>query len=465
MWTDIIKYLSQIFLYFIIFLICLGYMLLVQNRERIRDNWENYRCNPIVMPFASYFGHNAAENFEGCLSVSFKMFFDMLMAPFNAMLSMISGLLGNLVTQLNFIRNLTAPIREFVQSAAKSVFKKTENLMNVVMFTFLKMNDILKRVFANFRLMVYTLEATQMTLTSTWNGPIGKATRFWAPAIDFFCFAASTPIKMRSGEHKSISRLVIGNELYESSRVYGLLRSIAPDYMYNYKNIIVAGGHFVKDIDGVWRPVEQSTIAIKIKTPPSIQYIYSVWTTNHKLCVNDIEFADYDETVQTLQLQKKMVCRQLEIEYNDIQKRSESIEIDLVQETEPEPNLLHADIQILLCNKTWKPISQLEMDDELFPKGNRIVAQIQKCMPITMCNGYGIGNIVYDNHQWNLLSNIQKNTELDVIRNEICFNIATTRGFFITRDYIVRDYLELSSAPQIFDIIENMNIIKLNMNH
>jgi len=448
MWTDIIKYLGQILLYFLIFLYCLGYILLVENRQTIRDNWDNYRCNPLVMPFASYFGHNPSENLEGCLSVSFKMFFDMLMAPFNGIMSMISGLLGNLVTQLNFIRNLTAPIREFVNFAVKSVFKKTENLMNVVMFTFLKMNDILKRVFANFRLMVYTLEATQMTLTSTWNGPIGKMARFWAPAIDFFCFAASTPVKMRSGEHKCISQLVIGDELYDSSCVYGILCSNPPEYMFNYKNIIVAGGHFVKDVDGLWRPVEQSPIAIKIKTPVSVQRIYSIWTTNHRIFSNDIEFADYDDTVETLPLQKKMICRQLEIDTPPEQKYNE--------------NVLRDDIEILLGNMSWKPISQLELGDELFPKGNRIVAKIQKRTSTKMQNGYGIGNIVYDASKWNLLSNIQSNQQF-TIHNEISYNIATTRGFFITRNYIVRDYLELSSSPEIFDIIENMNIIQLNI--
>ena len=449
MWTDIIKYLSQIFLYFIIFLSCVGYLLLVQNRQKIIDDWENYRCNPLVMPFASYFGHNASENLEGCLSVSFKMFFDMLMAPFNGMMSMISGLLGNLVTQLNFIRNLTAPIREFVKSAAQSVFKKTENLMNVVMFTFLKMNDILKRVFANFRLMVYTLEATQMTLTSTWNGPIGKMTRFWAPAADFFCFDATTPIKMCDGKHKSISQLVIGDELYESSRVYGLLWSNPPEYMYNYKNIIVAGGHFVKDVDGIWRPVEQSPIAIKMKTPSSIQRIYSIWTTTHTMFSNDIEFADYDETTKTLPLQKKMIGWQLGI---DIKQDHQ----------EPNENVLRADIEILLSSMNWKPVSQLEIGDELFPIGNSIVAKIQKCMPTKMRNGYGVGNIVFNDSKWNLLSNIHSNQQF-TIYNEIAYNIATTRGFFITRNYIIRDYLELSSSPEIFDIIENMNILQLNI--
>lgn len=458
MWTDIIKYLSQILLYFIIFLICLGYMLLVENRQKIRDDWDHYRCNPLVMPFASYFGHNPAENFEGCLSVSFKMFFDVLMAPFNGMMSMISGLLGNLVTQLNFIRNLTAPIREFIKSAAQSVFKKTENLMNVVMFTFLKMNDILKRVFANFRLMVYTLEATQMTLTSTWNGPIGKMVRFWAPAADFFCFAGFTPIKMLSGHDKYISQLVIGDELYPSSRVYGILCSIAPEYMYNYKNVIVAGGHFVNDIDNIWRPVEQSPIAIKIKTPSSIQRIYSIWTTNHKICINDIEFADYDETVQTLAIQKQMICQQMDIEYTVKTPISE------LTGPEPEPNLLHADVEILMHDLTWKPISHLKLNDELFPKGNYIVAQIQKCIPTNMRNGYGLGNIVYDNNKWKLFSTIQIRQPL-IINKETCYNIATKRGFFITRNYIVRDYLELSSAPEIFDIIEDMNILLLNMNH
>jgi hypothetical protein len=157
-----------------------------------------------------------------------------------------------------------------------------------------------------------------------------------------------------------------------------------------------------------------------------------------------------------------MICSQLEIEYNDTPIAREFIEIDI--EHEPEPNLLHADIEILAHDLTWKPISQLKINDELFPQGNRVVAKIHKCIPTTMWNGYGIGNIVYDNHQWNLLSNIQSSQSLTIHR-ESSYNIATTRGFFITRRYIVRDYLELSSAPRIFDIIEEMNILRLNLNH
>ena len=107
-------------------------------------------------------------------------------------------------------------------------------------------------------------------------------------------------------------------------------------------------------------------------------------------------------------------------------------------------------------------ISQLEIGDELFPEGNRIVSKIQKCVSTKMQNGYGIGNIVYDDSKWNLLSNIHSNQQF-TIHNEIAYNIATSRGFFITRNYIIRDYLELSSSPEIFDIIENMNILQLNI--
>ena len=35
----------------------------------IKNNWPQYRCNPLVMPFAGYFGHDPAENFNECINL------------------------------------------------------------------------------------------------------------------------------------------------------------------------------------------------------------------------------------------------------------------------------------------------------------------------------------------------------------------------------------------------------------
>ena len=35
--------------------------------KKIKDNWAEQRCSPMIMPFASIFGYNTKENFEFCM--------------------------------------------------------------------------------------------------------------------------------------------------------------------------------------------------------------------------------------------------------------------------------------------------------------------------------------------------------------------------------------------------------------
>ena len=37
------------------------------NKEKIKKEWPNYRCNPTVMPFANVFGHDTMKNFTYCV--------------------------------------------------------------------------------------------------------------------------------------------------------------------------------------------------------------------------------------------------------------------------------------------------------------------------------------------------------------------------------------------------------------
>ena len=34
----------------------------------IKRNWPKYKCQPMIMPFASFFGHDAGENFVSCIN-------------------------------------------------------------------------------------------------------------------------------------------------------------------------------------------------------------------------------------------------------------------------------------------------------------------------------------------------------------------------------------------------------------
>ena len=96
----IIKSILKIVLYFIIFISILGYILIYENKQYIINNWPIYRCNPVIIPFAGYFGKNAAENLNGCLASNFGKFFKILIKPFQFIIKNIQYLLVDILSQL-----------------------------------------------------------------------------------------------------------------------------------------------------------------------------------------------------------------------------------------------------------------------------------------------------------------------------------------------------------------------------
>ena len=80
--------------------------------KNIKKDWPEYRCNPRIMPFASYFGYDPTENFTQCISSTMSGLMGFFLAPLNFLLSLLGGL-GSVITDAvqgvrelqNFIRN------------------------------------------------------------------------------------------------------------------------------------------------------------------------------------------------------------------------------------------------------------------------------------------------------------------------------------------------------------------------
>ena len=51
----------------VIFIFLYIFNILSVGIKRIEDDWPEYRCNPIIMPFASVFGYDPISNFSFCI--------------------------------------------------------------------------------------------------------------------------------------------------------------------------------------------------------------------------------------------------------------------------------------------------------------------------------------------------------------------------------------------------------------
>ena len=104
-----------------------------------------------------------------------------------------------------------------------------------------------------------------------------------------FCFDPNTFVQMADGSEKKIKEIQLGDQT-KGGEVTGVFQFKASDEIHNYKGVVVAGSHYVKE-DGKFIMVQDSPISVKIDKIP---VVYSLDTTGRRIFIKDIEFADYN---------------------------------------------------------------------------------------------------------------------------------------------------------------------------
>jgi hypothetical protein len=104
-----------------------------------------------------------------------------------------------------------------------------------------------------------------------------------------YCFDPDTLIQMADGSEKKIKEIQLGDNT-KGGEVTGVFQFKASDEIHDYKGVIVAGSHYVKE-DGKFIMVKDSPISVKIDKIP---VVYSLDTTGRRIFIKDIEFADYN---------------------------------------------------------------------------------------------------------------------------------------------------------------------------
>lgn len=104
------------------------------------------------------------------------------------------------------------------------------------------------------------------------------------------CFIAGTKIEMKDGSFKNIEDIQLGDET-KGGIVYSTHTGLT-DTIYNYNGIFVSGMHAVCE-DRVWKRVHKTDAK---KLEDGIFKVYNLGTTDHRIYIDGVEFADFDET-------------------------------------------------------------------------------------------------------------------------------------------------------------------------
>ena len=228
------------------FIIQIGILVYFKSAKDIKDNWQEYRCNPPYWVFSE----NISEDFQYCVQNTQTSLMGYLLQPLTYMTSSLSSLSGDLMESIQNVRTMFDKLRGFLTSIVGTVFGTFNNLLISFQKMIIALLDMIGKTVGVVTSLLFILDGVLKTTNSAWNGYPGKLIKGLAS-----CFHPDTKIKLKNGEVYPMKDLPLGAELEDGGKIFAVLKidNSKKDKFYkikggvNSEDIYVTGKHFIFD--------------------------------------------------------------------------------------------------------------------------------------------------------------------------------------------------------------------------
>jgi len=143
----------------------------------VKDNWPLFKCSPIYMMTASFFGYDTETNFQQCIQTMQTGYMSVLMEPANYVMSVTTGAIGGLTDGLNDVREFMNNFRVNMTGNIQNIFGVFLNMLVQIQVMVIKMKDMMAKNIGIMTTLMYTMDTSVQTMENTWAGPIGNVVR------------------------------------------------------------------------------------------------------------------------------------------------------------------------------------------------------------------------------------------------------------------------------------------------
>ena len=345
---SVIVTMITLFVFFLLF----SYLYIIARLKPIKNDWENQRCNPEVMPFAGFInkkpGQSAfdftSENFTYCTEMILNKIVGYFTLPVQYSVSTLTKFYSELLTSFNMIRHIMTYIRNKIVTIVGDIFARIFNVVVPVQVILIKLKSILGKSVGSITGMLYTVVTLFLSMKAflgafleiiviglvvlaaatiamwilpfTWPIAATMTALFVAVAVPLGvvatglgdvlhittshnipnkpgCLDKDTIIELEDGE-KKVTELKVGDTLKDGSKITAFMKlATSGREMFDLNGVIISGSHKVL-FNSNW---------IDVAVHPSAQlledyeepYIYCFNTTNKRVTIGKMVFLDWDE--------------------------------------------------------------------------------------------------------------------------------------------------------------------------
>ena len=343
-----------------IFFFAISYDYLIQNKEKIKKDWNSKKCSPNVIPFAGFInpetGKSALDstlsNFTECMNGILKKAVSGALSPLYLANNTVVASFGIIGGALQAIRELLDKMRGSFTNIAADIGSRIASVVASIFPKFLVLSEIFRKLSGIFQVGLYSvniafksmkgflgmiLDAVVAFLVglgviiallwfpfTPWTWPMAIAgtilfaivagmlgyVGYWLNYIlqlqkrgspgEPSCFDGDTMIETTAGE-KKIKNIRVGDVLKVGGKVTATLKCDAnQETMYNYHGVIVSSTHSV--FDGKWLYISEHPDSILIEKYDK-PFIYCLNTSNKIIEINGHTFSDWDDIEEWADLQ------------------------------------------------------------------------------------------------------------------------------------------------------------------
>ena len=263
--------------------------------KRVKDDWATYRCQPMVMPFASFFGHDAKENFEFCLGKIFTGHSQSYLGSIASIFTQFTSILQTVFQSVGSLRNVIASLGGGINVILQEFTERISLFFFKLRISAIHLKSLFMRMYAILFSVMYMGMSGITGMTSFTN-------TFLFSFLDTFCFPGDTPVYVRGRGHVPIREVRIGEWLGRGAESIAWTRVTATFHfeargqpMVRLGDIVVSTNHYVKHAGHYIRAGDHPA-AVSIGPWSSSDPLYCLNTNTHRIPIGLFTFMDYDET-------------------------------------------------------------------------------------------------------------------------------------------------------------------------
>ena len=164
----------------VVFIICNIVCVFISIMSDIKKNWPLYRCNPMIMPFAGYFGHDPMVNFTVCISEMQRGMMSFFTNPLDLQMFGMLSTFSSMRDTLNSFREFGALLRNGFGLSFMNLFGVFGDLAVYFQKLLISLKSAVFRILATCLVLINIGESFEKTGRSFINGPIYGALRVFS---------------------------------------------------------------------------------------------------------------------------------------------------------------------------------------------------------------------------------------------------------------------------------------------